>query len=334
MATKSRTIEEIKKTNKNTSEETDIYDAVVIANYGDPGLEEEEHADVLSRFVVCLIDSPLRPLTFEKYRNNLLVVVRRPEHLWIEYDGDFLKGNPSEQKRRDAFFNINYGKPGAYKTENIGKINIPYSLGEKIRIKKQTQSTTSLFSKTLSLDFPSSYKSDWHTKGLANLPNYNIPRLSNTPEIYLATKPISAGTSNTYNGYTGGLYEIIINKFQYEAAMIYLFGSEAFKQFCLENFSTANAHRLAGVHGGYIFSSYYRTKWEKLNALASASAYPYPYLPFGISQEAILYEDINIGNKVRGSFSSCLPLVVATPDSFTTPKVREGGVISYNPIYV
>jgi hypothetical protein len=48
---------------------------------------------------------------------------------------------------------------------------------------------------------------------------------------------------------------------------------------------------------------------------------------------AVEYEDINVGNKQRLSSNECMPLIVATPNTFPTPKVRSVGTIQYNPTY-
>jgi hypothetical protein len=48
---------------------------------------------------------------------------------------------------------------------------------------------------------------------------------------------------------------------------------------------------------------------------------------------SIEYEDDNSENRARISTAECVPLVVATPDSFPTPARRQLSTLSYTPTY-
>ena len=76
-----------KVTNKNLK--SDVMGATVIANYGDPGLDENYFADILSRYVICVLDSPLRTLHYNTWSKDMIIIVKRPETLWIDYEGAF-----------------------------------------------------------------------------------------------------------------------------------------------------------------------------------------------------------------------------------------------------
>ena len=127
------TLTYINTTDKNLQSKDAVFDATVVANYGDPGLSEDYHADLLSRYVICKLESSNRTLTSDKYK-NMIVVVKRPESLWINYQGGFLS-NPTAQKRVDYDLNTNVGSAANYSTNTIPAINYPYQLGEKIKIK-------------------------------------------------------------------------------------------------------------------------------------------------------------------------------------------------------
>ena len=95
-------LDEKRKTAQNVNSE--ILDARVIANYGDPGLDEDYHFDILSRYVVVMIESCYRILTKDKWF-KMLAIVQRPRHLWIETSAGFVN-NPPNQKRADANGNV------------------------------------------------------------------------------------------------------------------------------------------------------------------------------------------------------------------------------------
>jgi hypothetical protein len=304
MPSTSKTIEEIKKTNKNIKDQNSVYDAFVLANYGDPGLDEDYFADIHSRYLICILDSPLRLFSYDRWYVKMTVLVKRPEQLWIDYEGDFLN-SPSSQKRKDYSYNINSGPAGSYVVDNIPRINYPYEIGEKIKI-KNTSPQDIFYSKTPVELFESNllYKT-WHKKGADKL---NFYTLDNPIENYLNTRtiyPIEKINDSLSN------YGVFFNKYQYEAMILNLLNNSFLRNF----FKGLNTEAFFNnAHGGYFF---------RREAATPA-----------ISFKKLIYEDVNVGGKARIASNSCLPLVVTSPNSFATPKVREGGVINYNPTYI
>ena len=112
----------------------EIVEARVVANYGDPGLDENYHFDILSRYVIVMIESAYRIPTINRW-NKVLAVVARPKHLWITAEGG-RAASPNSQRRSDSMGNISIGLAGSFSTAGIPRINSPYKLGELIKIKK------------------------------------------------------------------------------------------------------------------------------------------------------------------------------------------------------
>src|SRR5438034_2377400 len=112
----------------------DIKEARVVANYGDPGLDEDYHFDILSRYVIVQLDSCKRVPTSNKW-SSMFAIVARPQHLWIDAP-EGKSSSPSSQKRSDAVGNVNVGTATSPSVNGIARINQPYELGEIIKIKK------------------------------------------------------------------------------------------------------------------------------------------------------------------------------------------------------
>lgn len=123
---------EQRKTAKNMNEV--LMEARVIANYGDPGLDENYHFDILSRYVVAMIESCQRVPTSDKYA-QMIVLVKRPESLWISA-ASTPDGNLANQQRADANGNLSKGLASAYSVNGISRIYPTYSFGEVIKIRK------------------------------------------------------------------------------------------------------------------------------------------------------------------------------------------------------
>jgi hypothetical protein len=282
----------IKTTNSNLGKGKTVFDAVVIANYGDPGLDEDYHADILSRYVVCVLESANRNLTYDRWKAGMIVIVKRPEQLWIDYDGGFLN-IPTSQKRIDASLNTNVGTAGAYSVDAIPRINSPYQMGEKIKIK--LVDNQDIFSSQCSFAINQPLYGTWHTQGAANLTYAS--NVSNT----LRQKTLTSVGTYTYN--------FLFNKLQYEAFALSLYNSPALKK--LFQGTSTDTYYYKG-NGGYYFNG--RSVTENLNI--------------------VQYEDMNVGGKMRLPGNSCIPLVVTTPNSFTVPRQRAIGTVSYLPTYI
>lgn len=297
MPSKAKSIPYIQSTNKNISKDTDTFEATVIANYGDPGLDEDYYADVLSRYVICILESSNRCLTKYKWKKNMIIFVKRPEQLWIQYEGEFLN-SPSSQRRSDAALNYNSGPAGAYTADSIPRINFPYQIGERIKVKK-IEFQDILDSKTKAENAPARayYYGSWHSQGIGNL------SYSNYSSEYVSQE-IKMKTINSNN-------LIQFNKFQYEAAILMLHNSPDLRNLFNGKKSVYDDFYNKG-NGGYLFNK---------TIVSEGSNF-------------VAYEDINIGGKARVPTNTCLPLVVTSPNTFMTPKVREGGTINYTPTFI
>ena len=304
MPSTSPTFNYIKVSNKNTSSVEKIIDAVVVANYGDPGLDENYHFDLLSRYVICKIESSNRTLTANKYK-NMLVVVKRPESLWIDYEGGFT-ANPATQKRKDFNLNTNIGPSSSYTVSAIPRINDPYKMGEILKIKLiesqspyTTHNASQIFqSECTTFNDSNNFYEAWHTQGLNS-------------DSYIGTHGGAARLrKKTIYQQNGTTYNVSINNLQYEA-------------FSLTAFPSSAAHLVPLFKGTSSYNFYY----EGNGGYAFLGR---PDLDFSY----IYYEDTNMGGKARIPETNCMPLVVTTPNSFMTPSTRTAGTFNYNPTYI
>ena len=285
----------IQTTNANLGKGKKVFDAVVIANYGDPGLDEDYHADILSRYVICALESSNRTLTADRIKADMIVIVKRPEQLWINYEGGFIN-KPIDQKRIDASLNSNVGVAGAYSVDAIPGINSPYQMGEKIKIKLIDNQNIFYSDWSSAIPISTNPYGTWHTQGLANLD-------------YLSDAAASLRKKTIFPVSTYG-YNFYFDKAQYEAFALSLYNSPALKRL-FQGVSPSTFFYVG--NGGYYF---------KNNVTNSPG--------FNI----VKYEDMNIGGKMRIPGNSCIPLVVTAPSSFTVPKQRAIGTVYYAPTYV
>lgn len=297
-------LEEKRKTAQNVRSE--ILDARVIANYGDPGLDEDYHFDILSRYVVVMIESCYRVLTTDKWF-KMLAIVQRPRQLWIEANGGN-SGNPTTQKRADAYGNVNVGAVSNYSVNGISRLNEAYTLGETIKIRKlphpNTVSTNPAFFRTDFQTWEEGQKTynAWHSEGST------LPYIADDPN---GTK-LTGLRQKTIQPVTGDwLFNFYLNKYQYESFMLSFADSSVTSNLSkIFQGEWRQGTPVYTANGGYLFDA------RKYVLLSSCE-----------------YEDVNIGNKARVGTNDCVPLVVTTPNSFPTPKVRAVGTINYNPSY-
>lgn len=293
---------EQRKTNNN--QKSDIIDAKVVANYGDPGLDEDYHFDILSRYVLVMIESCLRVPTSDKY-SNMFALVKRPETLWITASTT-PNGNPTFQQRKDYNDNISVGLAGAFSTAGISRIYPSYSLGETIKIRRtsvniQPPNDPFFYSKFSTWNANTWGYGGWHSDG-STLPYFTTEAMKTS----LRQKTIDPSTTNNY-------YRGYLNKMQLEAFMLYnAQGNTALTNALTSIFnkSWAGNPAIYTANGGYIFNN---SQYILLNTLG--------------------YEDINIGNKARVASNECIPLIVTTPNSFPIASSRAIGSIAYNPTY-
>lgn len=293
--------EEKNRTNSNIKSE--ILEARVIANYGDPGIDEDYHFDFLSRYIIVMIESSLRVPTQTGW-TSMLAVVKRPKSLWINVEGSV--STPTTQKRSDNAGNVSTGLASGYSIAGIQGIDKPYQMGELIKIKKLPVSLKTSESALFISAFPYSnpsvasylfYAGNNHTQGSQN------PYITNTNPNALKQKTFIQGSDSFH-------YIPSLNKFQYEAFALQIASNLNNGMVKLFSNVLPASHPAYSANGGYLFNN-------NPNIIINATE----------------YEDMNIGNKQRGTASECLPLIVAAPSSFPTPRVRAIGTIAYNPSY-
>jgi hypothetical protein len=287
-----------------TNEKSEIKEARVIANYGDPGLDEDYHFDILSRYVIVMFESSYRIPTVNKW-HHMFAVVKRPQHLWVTAEGG-RSSSPNSQKRSDPIGNLSIGAAGSFSANGIGRMNFPYQLGELIKIKRLSTPLTvgndSLFNSEFS-DTNYTYNS-WHSDG-STLPYFAGNQVRTD---YLRAKTIYKPDATLPLQYGISLY-----KYHYEAFMLTLaLENDTLTSHLTEIFANTlpSSNAIYQGDGGYVFKS---------------AEY--------VNLQAFEWEDINIGNKQRVSSNECMPLIVATPNTFPTPRTRAVGTISYNPTY-
>lgn len=297
---------EIRKSNNNSGR---ILEARVVANYGDPGLDEDYQFDILSRFVIVMLESCYRVPTTGKW-GSMFAVVLRPQNLWVNLEGSDTK-NPTTQKRSDFLGNISVGAAGNFSVGGVPRINQDYQLGDLIKIKKLSQPLPISDTRFLSgfgegFDSTTSFYNNWHTQG-SSFPYFqNSPQLITNLRLKTLSQPNSSGDPYRYG--------MSLRKEHYEAFMLTYAQStnpslvNGLISIFSNTFGASNS--VYSANGGYLFNN----------------ANP-------IILSAIEYEDMNVGNKQRVATSDCLPLVVATPQTFPTPQIRQLGTISYNPTY-
>jgi hypothetical protein len=284
-----------------TNSQSEIIDARVIANYGDPGLQEDYQFDLLSQYVIVMSESFYRVPTTDRWW-NMIAVVQRPKHLWITTNQ---VTTPSTQQRLDAEGNVNVGLASSYSIQGIQAINQPYALGEQIKIKRlQSPYTQYRFPSFFNSQFQqwgtmySSYGS-WHTQG------------STLPYINSDSNKVAALQTKTIIPAGNQLFYFNLTKYQYEAAILTIADpSVAQSMTSIFNGSWNGATPVYTANGGYLFNS------AASIVIASCE-----------------YEDINIGNKYRVNESNCIPLAIMTPNNFPSPKTRNAGTIAYTPSY-
>lgn len=303
------TFDYIRVTDKNLQAKDAIFDATVVANYGDPGLDEDCHFDILSRFVICKLESSNRTLTADRYK-NMIVVVKRPEKLWINYEGGYAL-NSADQKRSDQSLNTNVGSASNFSVNAIPRMNYPYKLGDKIKVKlikgnpeHQLSADDPFFQSECPLwdDARAStkYYQNWHTEGL----NSNPYIAGNNGEWNLRMKTITPVNS------ANDRYVIVLNKIQYEAFSLTLFPEKAASLISLFSNSSGFTYYY-NTNGGYVYAS-----------------------TFSVPLNFVKFEDMNVEGRDRTVTTNCIPLIVASPITFTQPKSRQSGTINYTPTYI
>ena len=297
---------EKRKTLRNRDSE--IMEARVIANYGDPGLDEDYHFDLLSKYVIVMIESVQRVLTSDKH-THMLAVVKRPENLWIQTVND-PNGNVTNQRRMDFKQNVNIGLADAYSVKGINRISPAYAMGESIRIRKLSQPISIFgteqffYSAFTTWDETSWGYNQWHSEG-STLPGFNTSEVKNVLRHKTLERDITIADPHTFR-------TALYNR-QYEAFML-----------------TLN-HSDEGLAQG--MTALFDGSWNGNGAVYTANGGYCFHDKDHITLSAVGFEDINVGQKARVATNECIPLVVTTPNTFPVPSIRQLGTIQYTPTY-
>jgi hypothetical protein len=301
--------EKRKSLNSSKCKDGQIIEARVVANYGDPGIDEDYGFDLLSRFLIVSIESCYRIPTTNSWHRNLAIVFR-PKNLWINAE-EGLASSPSEQKRSDAFGNINQGLSSSSTLNGIPRIDSPYRINEVIKIKKLPNSVKNLSNDPVFDSVFNNYTDEnyaynsWHNEG-STFP-YFAGNESRTE--FLKTKTLF----KPYEDTAPFRYGMCLHKYQYESFFFNVaIDNQELTDYVFTMFEgeLENTNPIYTANGGYIFNKYDSVKFMSID-----------------------YEDINVTNKQRLATNDCLPLIVTTPQSFPTPKVRNTSLLSYNPTY-
>lgn len=323
------------KTNTFQGNIEEVVTAKVVANYDDPGLKEDYHFDILSRFVVVMFNNNLLP-TSKKWRTNFALVLR-PEHLWISVDGEIPHTNytvlSAQLKRRDAYGTLAVGGASTIFGQGIPEINQPYRLGEEItikRLKKPIKCLDSVFSSDFDHNFYGGheyYNSSYYNQGIPNThitsmnwegyTRYKAIRINQNYSQY--NPPINGVKQpqtppSDLNHYIMGIIPPQLELFMHREAV-----DETNKNLLVSFFKDLPYSYRDWINssqqGGYVY--------KNRNPLNDTILF-----------NSVEWVDTNIGNKQRVYSNDCVPLIVTTPNTFTTPKTRTHGTITYNPTLV
>jgi hypothetical protein len=277
--------------------------AYVIGNVGDPGLTSDYYVDILSRFVLAIKEPRKRPMVTAGsdgagiFLQDNLILVARPQQLWISCPSGMNVGvtQPSQLTRVDAQGNVNVGSYVAFSTNEITPINAPYKVGEVITVQKMRDYLTA------DTQF---FQSWFSTNGI------NTPYLGSNAAMLGQTLPASLDDSGKIVG--GGKANGTVGQFDPAKNYFYINLPKA----DYENF----------------INSYFLGRGYQ----PGANIPPNTEYVFGsrdsITFKCSSYVDLNVGGKERVAGGSCLPTIVATPDSFLTPMERQTTYFYYTQI--
>ena len=355
----------------------------VVANAGDPGIFEDEHYDILSRFVICQMNSANRVPTNQQ-AHKMYYLVKRPEHLWITGENvDSKANNFVSSRRKDYMGNVNVGKADNPSIKTIPNMSTEYKVGERLNCKKLPYSlniaTSSVFTSAFDntefaniyangpqeiigtpdastkytdeywqrSSFPSNTQvADGHmfdpngnhiasvgakdqaaggsgmSKAVQLKPLY--PSMKQYRGPITITQQVNRGIADKYyaTGVTANNYHFILHYYIVHSAL----------GLCNQDNATT-VDRLKNQ------AQRYQTMGLDLNnrVIPPLINFKGGFLGHNIILGSVVYEDLNSGaedsEKQRTITDSCMPLIVASPNQFPTPKTRAAGAIVYQPTY-
>ena len=349
-----------------------MYQFKVIANAGDPGLTENEHFDILSRFLICEKESGNRVPTNHQY-GKLYYLVKRPEALWIGAEAVGSHPNYAETRRKDYAGNVTVGKASYPSIKTIPNINRPYTVGEIITAKKiprmEIPETSAFFSSAFpyswgGADFQDIYSAGkdkiigvpddrckfsteyWTHYGPASSVTVapgkifdqagNLVKTNNIGTVVKQLKPLFPSANNYRSPVTKAqslagvsrMYDFPLSTHNYWMILHYYLVHYSLGICNPDNMTTIEA-----LKNG--------TQKYQGNGQVDFEGKPYPnlinrkggFLGQNIILSNVQYEDVNMDDKQRVEVNECMPLIIASPNQFPTPKYRQAGAIVYQPSY-
>ena len=384
-----------------------LYTFKVIANAGDPGMTEDEHYDILSRFVICEKESGNRVPTNHQ-AHSLFYLVKRPDHLWITSEAtDSSESNYVSARRKDYMGNVNVGKASNPSIKTIPNINRPYAVGEIITAKKLPQilnpATSSFFSSMFSNDafknvYPNGPQQITNPQEAAKYTMEHWTHYGPPSNTQIAEGKVfnSEGQEVASNRGAGGYQNAKQLKPLYPADKVYQAAlgaqTEAEKVMAVNagiNYSDKKYYQQDVTSAYFIILHYYLVHYalgicnpDSMTTIEALKNHRQKYQGFGVNttpgfctpagpqtqQECVsvagsfwtppvvqknpdlinqkggfigrnvlltnvAYEDINTDDKQRVTTDECMPLIIASPNQFPTPKYRQAGAIVYQPTY-
>lgn len=283
--------------------------ARIIGNFGDPGLTEDVHFDVLSRFLLVQLQGKnggLDCLVNSDNLSGLICAVFRPKDLWIDY----VSGSSMANYLRKSYEGqIDQGTA----ILNINKINPSYDLGDEITVEKLPPINDEKFT-TLSVG---SY-SPRVAEGSDSVASESLKTSFIKPLSSVFAGRASLDYSTKYENYAKGLktFKASLALGAGGSLVIRVHSSEWRKILVYKD--SVKFQKLATNKDFQQKMQDYKFCWP-LN-----QTYDIPI---------IAYQDLNSAKRKRTGSDSCLPLVVTFPDSFPAAGIRQLGTISYNPSY-
>ena len=116
----------------------DEIQAKVVACAGVPGLTEPFFFDILSRFIIVMVE-PCSYVPTNATIHKRYLLVKRPRYLWVDCPAapDLTPANNhGSTRRKDYLGNINIGNPANFTINTIPKLDTEYTIGESITIRK------------------------------------------------------------------------------------------------------------------------------------------------------------------------------------------------------
>jgi hypothetical protein len=285
--------------------------AKIVGLWGDPGLSEYHHFDILSRFLIVQIE-PFRECVTRNRTSQMLHLVLRPKELWIQSQAGGnnkirrdVWGNINEQNTNPPLDSSNGGLEHArFLAQNIQPITPSYKIGDEILISK--------------IETP------------LNNGGYGTGKARNKNDTYDGVRVFSSDDSRitTPDAKMSLSYSLLEQSYN-NAQIENYFNQSGMKYDCSFYFKayhkilkTLAKKTVIGNLGANI--AFTNTSNDglitRLGGIASHI----------INFNAVSFIDANVDKRTRPNASSCVPVVVVNPSTFPTAAQRNIGGININ----